>query len=152
MKDSGFEEVVYQSGLCTSGSLQGVLKGSHYNRAWTVHRIMSESLERLLVKRFLHDVNPSIPEELITFQDDPKPELVTETLLRSLDDLYDEYTKYRKSVREGQIGQTAQWMRYLDLMRLQNLVHASIQEKNFRDDVSRLESVHSITTFLLCFE
>ena len=34
---SGFEDVVFQSGVCSTGSLNGVLPGSHYNRAWIVH-------------------------------------------------------------------------------------------------------------------
>ena len=29
---SGFEEIVYQAGLCTSGSMNGLLSGKHYNR------------------------------------------------------------------------------------------------------------------------
>ena len=29
---SGFEEIVYQSGLCTSGSMNGLLSGKHYTR------------------------------------------------------------------------------------------------------------------------
>ena len=32
--DSGFEDIVYQSGVSRSGSLQSVISGSHYNRAW----------------------------------------------------------------------------------------------------------------------
>ena len=29
---SGFEEIVDQAGLCTSGSMTGLLSGKHYNR------------------------------------------------------------------------------------------------------------------------
>lgn len=35
--NTGFEDIVYQSGVCSSGSINGVLVGTHYNRAWTVH-------------------------------------------------------------------------------------------------------------------
>ena len=51
----GFEDVVFQAGLCTSGSLNGVIKESHYNRAWFVNSLFSEALERLLA-RFLVEV------------------------------------------------------------------------------------------------
>ena len=44
---SGFEDVVFQAGVCSTGSLNGVLAGSHYNRAWTVHSAFTEALERL---------------------------------------------------------------------------------------------------------
>ena len=34
---SGFEDVVFQSEVCSSDSLLAVLSGTHYNRAWNVH-------------------------------------------------------------------------------------------------------------------
>ena len=30
---SRFEDIIFQAGLCASGSLNGVMKGKHYNRA-----------------------------------------------------------------------------------------------------------------------
>ena len=47
---SGFEDLVYQSCTCTSGSLAGVMSEGHYNRSW---QVMSESFELALYKRFL---------------------------------------------------------------------------------------------------
>ena len=32
-----FRDVVFQSGICSSGSLNGILVGSHYNWAWAIH-------------------------------------------------------------------------------------------------------------------
>ena len=37
MSGSGFEDVAFQANIGTSGSLRGVMSGSHYNRAWIVH-------------------------------------------------------------------------------------------------------------------
>ena len=37
LSDSGFEDIVFQANLCTSGSLRGVISGTHYNKAWIVH-------------------------------------------------------------------------------------------------------------------
>jgi hypothetical protein len=59
---SGFEDIVFQSGVCTSGSLQGVLAGSRYNRGWTVHNAFSEALERLLLQRFMYEKSATIPD------------------------------------------------------------------------------------------
>ena len=36
VKGSGFEDVIFQAGVCSTGSLTGVLSGSHYNRCWTI--------------------------------------------------------------------------------------------------------------------
>ena len=50
---SGFEDIIFQSGICSTGSLNGVIAGSHYNRCWSIHGILSESLERLLFESFI---------------------------------------------------------------------------------------------------
>ena len=57
IKGSRFEEIVFQFGLSTSGSLNGVIVGSHYNRCWKVHEQFVEALERLLYRRFLEDTS-----------------------------------------------------------------------------------------------
>ena len=45
VKESGFEDIIFQAGVCSTGSLNGVLTGSYYNRAWTLHRAFLEALE-----------------------------------------------------------------------------------------------------------
>ena len=45
IRGSGFEEIIFQSKLSTSGSLNDVLSGSHYNRCWRVHEHFAEALE-----------------------------------------------------------------------------------------------------------
>ena len=32
--ESGFEDVLYQADLLTSGGIKGVLSGKHYNKSW----------------------------------------------------------------------------------------------------------------------
>ena len=53
MSGSGFEDTVHQARVCSLGSLNRVISGSHYNRCWTVHANFAEALERLLLQRFL---------------------------------------------------------------------------------------------------
>ena len=50
---SGFEDIVFQAGLCSAGSLNGVVSGSHYNRCWKIHRLLLETLEELLLEKFI---------------------------------------------------------------------------------------------------
>ena len=68
---SGFEEIIFQSGLCSSGSLNGVVSGTHYNKCWTLHCHLAEALERLLCERFLttHDETPKLLAEKPRFAD-----------------------------------------------------------------------------------
>ena len=72
VKNSGFEDIVYQAGVCSTGSLNGVFSGSLYNKAWFVHEIVSEALERLLMKRFLQEVKPEISENLNEIVTEPE--------------------------------------------------------------------------------
>ena len=55
VKSSGFEDIIFQANFYLSGSLNGVLSCTHYNRAWTVHTTFSEALKRLLFERFLQE-------------------------------------------------------------------------------------------------
>ena len=52
IEGSGFEDITFQSGISTTGSLNGVITGTHYNRCWKIHQHFAEALERLLSKRF----------------------------------------------------------------------------------------------------
>ena len=62
MNGSGFSDVLLEAGLISSGSLQGVLSGKHYTRAMHCHKVMLESLERLLLEMFL---SKRVEEQLV---------------------------------------------------------------------------------------
>ena len=65
LQSSGFEEIVFQTLICTSGSLCVVMSREHYNRARKIQEVLSEASERILYKRFLHEKHPEISNELI---------------------------------------------------------------------------------------
>ena len=56
VESSVFGGVIFQLGICSSGSLNGLIKGTQYNHAWFGHSIFLESLEQLLLTRFLAEV------------------------------------------------------------------------------------------------
>ena len=56
VESSVFGDVIFQLGICSSGSLNGLIKGTQYNHAWFCHSIFLEALERLLLTRFLAEV------------------------------------------------------------------------------------------------
>ena len=127
---SGFEDIIFQSGVCTSVSLQGVLAGSHYNRGWIVHNAFAEALERLLFKRFVYEEDSTIPD---SFQD------LNDLSIEQLDSLSNDesiaftekYQRYRLKIQEGTAGKTAQfWMIYLDLMKAQHMTHSGVQDND----------------------
>ena len=130
-RDTGFKDIIFESDLCRTGSLEGVFAGSHYNRAWIIHETFSEALERLLLTRFLFDEKPYIPASLreVNF----KINELDKTSLESLDVFFDKYATYRQKVSTGTIGKTAQfWMIYLDLMRAQTMAHTAVQENDWK--------------------
>ena len=65
---TGFEDTVFRGGVCSTGSLNGVLVGSHYNRAWTVNSVCSEALERLLLERFLSNFEGKVALPPVCFE------------------------------------------------------------------------------------
>ena len=62
MQGSGFEDTVYQTGLCTSGGINGIIAGKHYNRCWFVHESFADALDRL----FCESCGISCPSDLIS--------------------------------------------------------------------------------------
>ena len=131
---SGFEDVIFQSGLCSSGSLRGVVSGSHYNRCWTVHSHLAETLERLLFERFLTTIDeiPKVLEERPPCRDVKEyfEKLVED---ESIHELLEQYMKFEEDVRSGIHGKTSQFwlLYYIDIMRNQHLIHFAVQTNNF---------------------
>ena len=53
MRGTGLSDILLESELMSCGSLVGVLTGKSYARAMNCHKVMLESLERLLFEKFL---------------------------------------------------------------------------------------------------
>ena len=131
VRGSGFEDTVFESELCTAGSLQGVLAGSHYNRCWNVHNIFAESLERLFLTRFLAEKAPIIPDCLRDLSTDSLNTEINDDLFEKLQVVIHNYEMFKESARKGAIGKTAQfWVLYMDLMRYQVMAHTAVQEND----------------------
>ena len=77
------------------------MHSTQYNRAWLVHSIMAEGFERLLLKIFLAEKKPQIPElvENAAAEDSITPNVIDECIF-----LANNYNKYKASVREGSLG------------------------------------------------
>ena len=53
IQGTGLSDVLLESELMSCGSLVGVQKGKNYARALNCHKVMLESLKRLLFEKFL---------------------------------------------------------------------------------------------------
>ena len=127
---SGFEDIIFQAGLCSAGSLNGVVAGSHYNRCWTAHNNLTDALERLLFERFFSAVdNLRDLVDNISYRLDLNYQSIEEHFQDALEDdgigePIKAYGRFQEDVRNGVYGKTSQfWMLYyLDIMRNQHLI------------------------------
>ena len=53
MRCSGFEELLVESGVCSSGSIEKVMTGKYYNRPLCIHELVFEALDCLLLYVFM---------------------------------------------------------------------------------------------------
>ena len=80
MRCSGLEEILIESGICASGSIEKVMTGKHYNRALRIHKIVLEALERLLMQVFEQTTDENLNDEaryiLLRLAEDPCQEKI----------------------------------------------------------------------------
>ena len=117
IRGSGFEEIIIESGICASGSIEKVMSGKHYNRATRVHITMLEALERLLFKKFEQHTKTktmidSLKEDLKKFTPELHDSILEDDVFKSL---HERYLLFREEVAQGLHGLTSQfWLRYMD--------------------------------------
>ena len=90
--------------MCYSGSLNGVLSGSHYNRCWTVHSAFAEAFERLL-ERFPTECDVSIPQTFAQIAQEPDSPTIDDVCTAFIR----KYEEFKQSVRDGKLGKTPQF-------------------------------------------
>ena len=128
---SGFEDLVFQAGICTSRSINSVLSGSHYKRVWTVHHIYLEALECLLFKNFLKETKSEMLDSI------KRAAMIDPNEFHSSDSesaqaLPQTYVHFKEDIRQEKYGLTQKfWLLYVDLIQPQLFTRYSIQENNY---------------------
>ena len=151
VKASGFDDIIIQPGVYSTGNLNGVLAGSHYNRCLTVHTAMAEALERLLLELFL-STGHHIPTVLQCFygknDDNSKSSCIDLIYHEDVINFQQSYVKFQQNICDGFHGKIAQfWMvNYINIIRFLNQIHYSVQTNNC--DL-RLEGLKKVLLF--CF-
>ena len=135
VEGSGFEEIAFQTGICSSGNLSKVLSGKHYNRCWKIHEAFAEALERIFIETYITDVPNVIREssqgspdstEVIAVMDRPEVQAFMKT-----------YNDLKADCLNGEFGKTAQfWMKYISLVDRQHMFHYAV---NTNDACLRLQ-------------
>ena len=148
MRGSGLAEIVIESGVCASGSLEKVLAGKHYNRALRVHKLMNEGLERLLLDKF-YDAHPGeklsndAVHSIQELAENPCSENVTKVEENSEFIAFaGKYMGFKSNVRAGQYGKTAQfWMQYMDTIQMVLSLIRATKENNL---LLHIASLHKL--------
>ena len=73
------------------------MSGSHYNRAWRVHEAASEAMERILFKRFICEVKPTLSKELINLTSED-PESITFDSVDLCESLWERFEAFKRRV------------------------------------------------------
>ena len=134
VKGSGFEEIVFQAGLCSSGTITGVISGKHYNRCWRVHESLSEAVNRLFIKHYLPECVAKIKDNLGDINNRP----IREFLNSSDDDSSDvkkwisTYQEHKSKALKGDYGKTVQyWIKYTQLVDLMHMLHYAVSMNDY---------------------
>ena len=99
---SDFEDIILQANISSTGSLNGVLAGSHYYHCWAVHSNIAEALERLLFKHYL----PIHEKSVVMKQLVGKTSVCSEEIKKLLEipgaiKLLEDYEHFKNCVRHG---------------------------------------------------
>ena len=60
IKGSRFEEIIFELGLYTSGSIKSMIPEKQYNRCWSIHESFSKALWRLCMASYVYQTVPEI--------------------------------------------------------------------------------------------
>ena len=140
MAGSGFSDILIESGLMTSGSMEGVLSGKGYSRAMNCHKALLEGLERLLMSKFLDDINQDLMKPSIDrakamiwmHKTTPNSDLKTIVADEDVRAVVLAYQLFRGEVKSGVLGPTAKlWISYMDhVWLILSLLH-SVKTNNY---------------------
>ena len=132
MEGSGLSDILVECNLISPGSIQGVVTGKHFNRSTYCHKVMYESLNRLLIEEFLKNKSEDLLSDLRSIVIDC-PEQIKELMSNdTVCDQVEEFLQFCQSVREGALGKTAQfWLSYMDHISLVLALNRSVKTNNF---------------------
>ena len=157
MKRSGLSEIVIETGVCASGTLDKVMSGKHSNRALHVNKVMLEALERLLIRKF----EQSLPETkrlsqntldlLVALFKKPSHDTLQEMKANEVFcAFFARYQQFKQSARDGHLGKTAQfWLSYMDIVWL---ILTLIKATKMNDLQLHLASGYSLCPILFAYD
>ena len=155
MRCSGLEEVLIESGICASGSIQQVLTGKHYNRALRLHEVVYEALERILLQVYESLHGFLFDKQGVTTlghlaKNPCKDNLLECYASESCNESLDRYDEFKGTVRQGALGKTAQfWLSYMEKVGLILQFQRATKENSL---TLHLASLHRMCSMFFSFD
>lgn len=134
ISDCGLSNIMVQSNLLASGSVNGFLEGKHFNRCKRLHPLMAVGLEVLHFKSFLATrgavVSDTMIEEITRLQNTPISSFKVEN--EELNELLNDYNMYKQKTRNGEHGKTPQfYLIYINLVHYYLTLSRSVRTGDF---------------------
>ena len=159
MDSCGLSDVLLEAGLVGSGTVYGVFSGKNYSRAMVCHKTVLESLERLLMKRFVEHKGESnffdnltetaklkLNEIKSTVTKDKLNDCINDTDIRGY---IQKYCQFREDVANGALGKTPQfWVAYMDAVWLALQLHESVKRN---DSLLYAECIHCMPDLFFAY-
>ena len=150
MTGSGFEEILIESGICASGSIDKVMSGKHFNRAIRVHQLMLDAIERVMLEAFMNSVGSSDSYDMETvmfalteFAVSPS-HMSLQSVIENSDCLkfVEDFNVFKAEIRKGKLGKTAQfWIAYCDFVWILLTFQKSVKENNLELYISSIRKM-----------
>lgn len=120
---SGGPYILTESKVLADGSLNGFIKGKHFNRCQRMHSLLSLAFRILHFQSFVAeygDISVGLQEKLLNLTINPSPAEMQNVLeLDELNLLFQKYVKFSNETKTGKHGSTAQfWYMYIELVEL----------------------------------
>ena len=113
--------MLLEAGVMSVGSMNGAMPGKNYNRSINCHKVMAESMERLVLDKYLKTGwLKGQPRDLLQainhiFNEITLEYLDTSMQNKPLANFLEEYCSFRQQLRSRSLSKTAQfWLTYMN--------------------------------------
>lgn len=134
-RGSGYQEILLEAGLVTSGSINSVMSGRAYNKALFCLKSVTEALERLLFEVFVEQRGDELQDSAVItslFVSPDRDQLMMAIHDPVVTELIKDYMQFEDKVRQGLLGKTAVfWISVIDQAHLLFMLQHAVKINDF---------------------
>ena len=129
ISSSGFQDILFQAGMCSDGCIKKILSGKAYNSCWRVHEVFAEAINRLFQDAFCQsNLSESLEEKIRISTDEIDLILGSNEFKMYMED----YKRLREKCLDGEFGATPHfWMLYQKMVDLIHQLHYAVNVNDY---------------------